>query len=407
VPPVSGTVPGAIKQFQVFDYNVTAAQSTNNAPNMSMVWGAGIGNAGANPRTWLAGNPHLAAAQYIVQATDHFAVSHRNLGWWQAHHPDWIVYDCDANNNPTHTVAYQPGLPQDVPLDIHNPDVVTYQMQTAGAFAIAHGANAIAADQTLFFDYDGGQQPGWFGCGVYSRDGSFIRRWGAAKGGFPNYDPQWSHDVAAWAANAKAVLTSDSVLGPHHLKLFVNHPAEAPTNADEQTLVANVDGDLNETGFVDYGRYAAVPSLFKTTLAHMEYVQAQGKQILEVAKFSGTISQAQLTYAMATFLMGNEGRASVFISSGYGAISNFPQISTVNAKLGSACGSYSTVANGNAYERKFTGGLVVVNPGAAGTASIPLSQSYTNLVGGTAVTGTQSVAPATAYILFTNSNGCV
>ncbi len=382
---------------------------------MSTVWGAGTGDAGANPRTWLAGNSHLAATQYIVQPTDHYAVSQHDITWWQANHPDWIVYDCDQNNNPTRTVAYQPGLPQDVPLDIHNPSVVNYQIQTAAAFAIAHGANAIGADQTLFFDYDGRQQPSWFGCGVYSRDGSFIRRWGALKGGFPNYDPQWNHDVAAWVAGAKAILTTNPVLAPYHLKLFVNHPAGSITNPDEQTIIANADGIVDETGFTDYGHYAGQPSLFTSTLNYMEFVQAQGKQFLDIAKFSGNLegaasnfglSSAQLSYAIATYLMGNEGHASLFVTPGpYGVVVGFPQISTVNAKLGSSCGAYNTVANGNAYERKFTGGMVVVNPGVA-TVEVPLSHAYTNLMGGSAGSGTLSVGPAQAYVLFTTSNGC-
>ncbi|HEY1977643.1 MAG TPA: hypothetical protein VGG89_13910 [Candidatus Baltobacteraceae bacterium] len=408
VPAPSSEVPGVIKQFQVFDYDITAAQSTSNAPKMSVVWGAGIGDAGANPHTWLAGNSHLAATQYVVQPTDHYAVSHHDLAWWQSNHPDWIVYDCDEYNRPTRTVAYQPGLPQDVPLDIHNPSVVSYQIHTAAAFAIAHGANAIAADQTLFFDYDGNQQPGWFGCGVYARDGSFVRRWGAAKGGFPNYDPQWNHDVAGWVASAKTILTTDEALEPHHIKLFVNHPAGSVSNPDELTVAANVDGDVNETGFTDYGHYATSPHLFKSTLDYMELVQAKGKQALEVAKFGGGISPAQLAYAIATFLIGNEGRASLFISPGsYGEIINYPQISTVNSKLGTACGSYSTIAGGYAYERKFSGGLVIVNPGVGGTVSVSLSHAYANLMGGTIGIGALSVGPAQAYVLLTSSNGCV
>jgi hypothetical protein len=383
---------------------------------MSVVWGAGVGDAGANPKTWLAGNPQLAAAQYIVQPTDYNPISHHDIGWWQANHPDWIVYDCDQNNNPTHTVAYQPGLPKDVPLDIHNPSVIAYQIAMAADFAIDHGANAIGADQTLFFDYDGGQQHGWFGCGVYSRSGSFIRRWGANKGGFPNYDPQWNHDVAAWVATARTILTTDKVLGPHHLKLFVNHPAGSVTDPDEQTIVANVDGDLDETGFTDYGNYVGHPSLFKATISYMQFVQAQGKQFLDVAKFSGNLngaasnfglSTAQLSYAIATYLMGNEGRASLFITPGrYGAIHNFAQIPVVNSRIGTACGTYSSVANGSAYERKFSGGLVIVNPSTA-MVSVPLTHAYTNLMAGSVPAGTLVVPPAASYVLFTNSNGCI
>ena len=404
-------VAGAVNMFQIFDYSTTGAQSTAAAKNTTAVWGAGDGDAGASAATWRAGNPNLSAIQYFVQPTDYNPISHHNLAWFQANHPDWVVYDCDSNNQPTHVVAYQPGLPSDVPLDIHNADVVQYQIQTVADFAIAHGANAIGADQTLFFDYDGKQAPGFYGCGIY-QNGAFVRRWGASGGGFPNHDPQWNHDVSAWAATAKQILNTNPTYVAHHLKLFVNHPAGNLANADEQKLIANVDGMVDETGFVDYGNYASVPSLFPTALAYMEYVQRQSKAILMTAKFSGSLNgdssdngltASQVAYAIGSYLIGNEGNASLFITPGpYGAVYNYPQIATINSQLGTSCGGY--INAGSAYVRKFSHGMVVVNPSTT-SATLTLNGIYSDVMG-RGVTGTTlNVSPANAYILL-GTGGC-
>ncbi len=404
-------VAGAIKLFQIFDYDTTAAQSTAAAKNVAAVWGAGVGSHGASASTWLAGNANLTAIQYFLQPTDENPITHHNVHWFERNHPDWVVYDCDANNRPTHTVAYQPGLPKDVPLDIHNPNVVRYQIETAAGFAIAHRANAIGADQTLFFDFDGGQHPGWYGCGIY-QNGTFVRRWGATGSGFPNRDPQWNHDVAAWTATAKQVLATDPALATHRIKLFVNHPAGSLANADEQKLIDSVDGLVDETGFVDYGRYPGVPSLFQSALAYMEYVQRQGKTILETAKFSGSLvgdsrdsglTLSQLAYAIGSFLIGNQGHAALYITPGpYGKVYNFSQIERINARLGTSCGSYSTA--GDAYIRKFANGIVVVNPSTR-SVSVPLGGTYSDVMG-RPVRGTElTVRPADAYILL-GPGGC-
>lgn len=410
--PVGGSgVNGVVSEFQIFDYSTTASQSEGAAKNMKAVWGAGTGGEGANPKTWLTGNPSLTAITYFAQPTDYNPISGHNLAWFQANHPDWIVYDCDANNNPTKTVAYQPGLPNDVPLDIHNPATIQYEIETIANYAIAHGANAIGADQTLFFDYDGNQAPGYYGCGIY-QNGTFVRRWGAAKGGFPNYDPQWNNDVAAWVATAKQILTTNPTYAAHNLKLFVNHPAGSLSNSNETKLIANVDGLVDETGFVDYGHYPTTPSLFPTALAYMEYVQHQGKEILEVAKFSGSLNgdsqnngltTSQVAYALGSYLIGNEGKASLFITPGpYGAVYNYSEIATINAKLGTSCGSYTTL--GATYIRKFSHGMVVVNP-SMGTASVPLAGAYNDVMGRGVSGSSLSVGPANAYILF-GTGGC-
>lgn len=414
-PSGAGTL-GKIGLLQVFDYNMTSAQATAAAPKYHFIWGSGTGNQGASARAWQAGNAKLINARYFVQGTDAQELSGHDLAWWQANHPDWIVYDCNRGNQPTHTVAFQPGLPANVPLDITNPEVIKYQVRLAGAAAVRLGNNAIAADQTLFFDYDGGQHQGWFGCGTYALNGNFVRRWGADRAGFPNFDPQWKHDTAAWVRSAKRIITSDAMLAPHRLKLMVNHPAGNLNDPDEQMLLGNVDANLDETGFTSYGGYTRNSGLFKVALDYMEYAQAHGATILEIDKFSGgnagggqggQLSASQLSWTIGTYLMGNEGAAALFVTpgNGYGSEQYHAEYASVDAKMGLPCGRYYSTSS-RLYYRKFRGGLVVVNSGGAGTLSANLPQhSYSDLTG-RPVTNPLAVPSADAYVLFTGANGC-
>lgn len=405
---------GTIGLFQVFDYQMTSAEATSSASRYKFVWGSGIGRTGATAYSWSAGNAGILNARYFVQPTDDYASSGHSVAWFQTYHPDWIVYDCDSYNRPTRTVAYQPGLPNDVPLDITNPAVIAYQIRTIGRFAITHGNNAIGADQTLFFDYDGGQHPGWFGCGIF-RGGTFVRKWGATRGGFPNYDAKWKADVANWVRTARQYLFTDPAVAPYHLKFIVNHPAGNIADVSETTLLANVDAVLDETGFADYGHYTSAPGLFKHTLDYMRYAQTHGVWIFEVDKFSGSntgsydataLTPAQREWAIATFLMGNEGRALLYVTPGpYGKEYYFSEYATVNYAMGAACGPATALSNGFIYTRRFYGGMVVVNAGGHGTASVALpAHSYRDLEG-RAVRNPLPVASADSYVLFT-TNGC-
>jgi hypothetical protein len=409
----TATTTGApLQLFQVFDFYMSAAQATATAKQVTGVWGAGTGSRGATARTWTASNPGILDILYFYQGLDTPYISGHNLAWFQANHPDWIVYDCDTSNRPTHTVAYQPGLPG-VPLDIHNPSVVNYQIDTAAKSALARGHNAIGSDQTVFFDYDGRQSPGYFGCGVYLGRNytNFVRRWGFTGPGFPNYDPQWKTDVANWVKLAHNRLVTTYA---NRVKLAVNHPGGNPSDTAEQTLVANADVVLNETGFSDYGRFPTI-RIIDRTLAYMNYVQSKGKTYYTIEKMGsagGTsatagVTSSQLSWAISTFLLGNQGHAAMYVTSGpYGVPSYFSQYTTVNSKMGKACGPAIKV--GTAYTRRYTGGFVVANDGGTLTQSVPLptGHSYADLMARSLGNPLHVVAGG-SYVLFTATNGCL
>ena len=398
--------PGSYGLFQVFDqFNgnlITSAQAQADGSRYGVIWGARPGMAPA----WLANAPSLVASYYMPQETDASPVgwgdAGHNLSWWQANHPDWVLYACDPSGHPTTTPAYIAQITNNVPLDIHNPQVVQYQLETAGTYAIANHYNGIAFDEVLFTNPTGNALgSGYYGCGIYS-NGSFVRRYSSQN------DPAWTNDTVAWVKAAHALLSTDPLIAPGHLKMVVNHPAGNVSDPNEQAVLHNTDADLDETGFSDYGNYHASFSLFKTTTDWMRYAQAAGAAPLIVNVFSQSspLTPTQIEYSIATYMMGHEGGAGVFAgnSYAYGAEQYLPAYQTT---LGTPCGGYYGDSQSPAiFYRSFPNALVVVSNGSSSPqyAHLPTNHSYVDIMG-RPVTNPLPVASNDAYVLLT-SNGC-
>ncbi|MBC5825072.1 MAG: hypothetical protein GIX02_09665 [Candidatus Eremiobacteraeota bacterium] len=402
---------GRIALFQVFDerahHGMTTNQILQDAPRYDAVWGAG------RPSVWNSAHPSMLVSLYFIQEQDWRQAGGHNLTWWQANHPDWILYACDGTGTPTHRIAYMHGE-TDVPLDIHNPAVADYQIrQTFGPYASAHGYNALAIDEVFFFDDMGWDLgPGYYGCGIWS-NGGFIRRYSG------RYDPQWASDTLAWIKSAKSIVTTDPVIGPQHLALIVNHPPSAVSNPNEEQLLANVDALLDESGFSMYGNFASDTHHFKATLDYMIYAQRHGVAMLMVDKFvqdSVTVTPLHLEYSIATYLMGNEQGAALFTTPnngpgvGYGMEQYHPEY---KSNLGTPCAQYYggpgyDANNPDIYYRRFNGGLAVVNSGSKSKtselATLPAGHTYTDIENRT-VSNPLAVNSNDAYVLLT-SNGC-
>ncbi len=399
--------------FQVFDAfysygRINPGTAVADGSRYDIVWGARPGMASS----WRAGNSSLIATYYMPQETDASYVSWGGIGhdlaWWQAHHPDWVLYSCTAGGAPTKIPAMIGSLPQNVPLDIHNPEVVNYQIHLAANYAIANGYNGLAYDEVVFYNLGGVTAgTGAYGCGIY-QNGTFVRRYSGKT------DARWNADTVAWVKAAHQILTTDSTLAPHHLKLVVNHPAGNINDPNEQGILANVDADLDETGFADYSNYTKTNWLFKQTVDWMRYAQAHGTAPLIIDKYyqSASVNQNQLEYGIATYLMGNEGGAGLFVGNnpGYG-IEQYHSEYTAN--YGTACGAYygGSATNPNSpdlWYRRYSNAFVVVNGGSSSrsyeSVTLPAGHSYRDLEG-RPVSNPLSVANHDAYVLLT-TNGC-
>lgn len=385
---------GRIGLMQIFDFNISSSQKVADGPRYDVVWGANQAS------SWRANQPSLNAARYDIFMQDAGGQDFTS-------HPDWVLYNCTSSGTPTHIKAYmQAGLyGTNTPVDIHNPAVISDSVHRAASAAIASGYTALAVDQVVFSNIMGGNAgAGSYGCGVWQGN-TFVRRY-ASRG-----DSHWALDVVNWVKTARTILTTDSGLAPHHLKVIINHPAASTSNPLEQQLLASTDMALNEVGFTNYGYYKKSSSQFATSLNYMLYEQAHGVTALLIDKFvqSGPLTPVQREWAIGTYLMGNNGNALLFASygglgtGGYGREYYYSEYGT---NLGAACGA--ATGGPTIYQRKFQNGLVVVNAStASSSASLPLIHVYSDIEG-RKVTNPLPIAGTDAYVLTTTPlTGCL
>jgi hypothetical protein len=298
------------------------------------------------------------------------------------------------------TPAYVPGLTTAIPLDVHNPAVVQYQIRTMAAYAHRVGYHALSIDEATFWQADTGAGAGTYGCGIY-QNGSFVRRYAGVS------DPNWANDVVQWVKIAHQILTTDPTIATYHLKLMVNHPANNLTT-QETTFLANVDADLDETGYIDYGRPTKnTPSSLVMRTNWATYAQQHGVAVLMNANWGKlTIGTPQIDYSIATYLLGNLQAESLFAAQAdqYGLETYHSQYAT---NVGAPCNSYyKDSTNPNVFYRRFANAIVAVNasPSASQIAHLPSGHTYRDLFG-RAASATMSIAPEDGYVLLT-TNGC-
>ncbi len=378
------------------------------APHFDSVWGT------FSPSTWNGSHPGMILSRYYVMNEDATLMSGHDLTWFQTNHPDWILYGCDNNNNPTTHYAYAYTGFKDVPLNIHNPAVVQYQLANILQYLRANGYNALALDNLNLSLYVTSPNPvlegqkaqaGWYGCGVYtkgvSNPGSFQRVY---NGPLNSADPTYVADVQNWLAQAR------STLRPYGIKIIVNHdPFDSSPNSAENQMLGSIDGMLDENGFTHYGTLLT-GAQYNNTLNWMEILQSRGLAVFITDYFCtgsscshdpGSLSAQQVDWALASYAIGNNGGANVYISPAGGAIYTYrPEYST---RYGAACGAYSQ--SGGAYTRRFAGGFAVVNAGGSAQKVTLPNHTYTDIEG-RAVSNPLTVNGTDAYMLLTSSNGC-
>src|SRR5258708_25318536 len=84
---------------QIFDYKISDPASV--APYYDFVWGADTTRVSA----WRSGNPNIFLSYYIPFSRDNGTFTDSTLrtleDYWKPTHPEWVLYKCDANGNPT------------------------------------------------------------------------------------------------------------------------------------------------------------------------------------------------------------------------------------------------------------------------------------------------------------------
>lgn len=269
--------------------------------------------------------------------------SHHDITWFLANHPDWIEYTCDRI-----TPAYEYGDPN-VPLDITNPEVIDYMLNTYILPAIEAGYQGIAFDNVVF-DNNG------LRCGVW-RDGEWVEQ------------PTFTDNVHAWAASMYARL--------HELNVTVamNSPYDFERPEESDRLYRYLDIVVDERGFTNWGLTKENYISGGAWLANMQALQAldaNGKGFVSINQMPedfDMVSQEEKQWALANYLL-VKGKYSWIAITGfqeYGRIFLTPEYSV-------AIGHAPSVMykSQNVYMRDFSNGLVIVNPSYSQSFKITL-----------------------------------
>jgi len=278
---------------------------------------------------------------------------HHDITWFLENHPDWIEYTCDQK-----TPAYEYGNPH-VPLDITNPAVIEYMMQTYIVPAIQKGYQGIAFDN-VDFNNNG------YRCGVW-RDGVWVEQ--------SNY----IGNILAWASSMYTRLHALNVSVAMNFPYDLNYPAES------DQIYQYLDIAVDERGFTNWGRSQDDYFSDRTWLTNMQALlslDALGKgfvSINEMPEDFDVVSQAEKQWALANYLL-VKGRYSYIAITGvqeYGIIFTTPEYS---AAIGHALNAM--YQSQDVYMRDFSNGLAIVNPSSSQSFTITLpTDIYQDLYG--------------------------
>jgi hypothetical protein len=185
----------------------------------------------------------------------------------------------------------------------------------------------------------------------------------------------WLKATAKLAAQVRSMVTPLPVFGNGLTNgTFFFQPGD-PT----KQIVAGLDGGIAE----EWLRQATAPAtsypsatVWKQNVDMIVAVESQGKPLLVVTKLWSTASTTQqnawLQYALATFLLGTQGKSAFFFSPSSHSLRT-GTFSLFTTNVGSPAGKYA-FTNG-VYQRSFSNGLVIVNPSGA-PVTVNLGRSY-------------------------------
>ncbi len=365
-----------IHLFLSFDYKVPDPAAI--ARHYDFAWGSEVYHVAA----LRSGNPNIFLTYYIPFHRDKGTFSdekaYHDLAYWRAVHPDWVLYKCDRV-----TPAYEFGDPN-MPLDFANPALIAWQIGTYAEPASESGYDGIAADNVDLQNEHGA-------CGVY-RNGQWMQHYSGQIN-----DPQWRADVITWLTRMQRALHSLR----HPLALIPNlsFAGLSPSDPLMQHVMSHIDGMEDEEGFTLFGDGYLTGSAWLQRIQLMESVQEQHKPYYIINQFP-SVGHAEIQWALASYLMGKEHSAALFISTfqGYGADLRYDEY---NMRIGSPKGPmYQTQ---NVYMRDFSHGLSIVNPSAtvSYTVTLKAGSHYTD-VSGNPVGQTITMPPHSGMVLLTN-----
>ena len=390
IPPsstVTRSFPGTSSSVHVglaFDYDVHDAAALSRS--VDYIWGgyAVDGNLDIHP-----GVPHIDG--YLPFNFDAYPqnVPGHSLSDWLRRDPDWIVYRCDGK-----TPAYYGQDGGNVPLDVSNPAVISYQLSQVGKL-FAKGADGVDFDVFDFNNLTGA-------CGIYDR--------GVWKSlGYPgtNQDnTRIDDDALHWLRTMSQAIRSRFPGKTIALNLNL---VEAGSRLRQ--IAPYVDMIFDESGFTAYGQQNLSGETWRAELEDLQYLDKVGKafDLNGIVSASGdqNVTEDQINWVLANYLLVKGAHSYTYIYAGkntgagaspsdYGTFYDRPQYHiSIGQPTSAAVNSQGVMM------RYYTRGLAIVNPSPGQTFDVSLGKAYRDTFGHvyTAVT-----LPPTSGIVLVNDD---
>lgn len=300
------------------------------------------------------------------------------IEWYQQHHPDWIMYKEDRKTPAYGYIYSYGGL---VPLDISNPEVREFYLDKFIHPAIRQGYKMVAMDNV-----DLGNWPG--SAGHYSGN-----TWVPLYTGKKN-DTVFQQNMINWMK-----FLSDR-LHPLGVAVAANVKATtAPKNVVLQMMNA-VDMWLDETGFVHTGKNVTDAAWERTFSLLKETGPEKG--YASINQVSGPVAEApkeQIEWMIANFLLSRKSLSMLAVA-GFDKSAAYQQFNyrpEMDVNIGVP--TEAPRKDGNAWIRRYSRGMVLVNPSSKDTATVQLPKGKWKRPGGLPVSRKLVLPPASGVIL--------
>ena len=291
--------------------------------------------------------------------------SNHNLAWFKANHPDWIEYKQDRT-----TVAYVCEDTSYVPLDIANPDVRTYLLNTYYLPSINQGYDGIAFDNVNLANFAWDPTEG-ARAGHYALNGKWVQQYSGGEN-----DAAYHTDMINWA---QWMYTQ---LHMHNASVSMNIEYDYPgAPTDSNTLSNYTDIYMDEMGFGNYDGFIT-DGAWLTKIQFFQSLVNRGKGLVivnQMAQSFASTTQAQKQWCIASYLL-CKGNHTYMTITGYQEYGSLYTTSEYFAKVGSA--TNTMYQSQGVYMRDFSNGKAIVNPSSTQSYTVNLpANTYKDLYG--------------------------
>ncbi|HEY4289619.1 MAG TPA: putative glycoside hydrolase [Puia sp.] len=366
--------PDGVPLAQIFDTKEMDSSEYGRYPNkVYFIWGA-----------------HAPGQPQGVTTSKYFP-SMRNpdpkitIEWYKEHHPDWIMYQEDRKTPAYGYIYSYGGL---VPLDISNPEVRDYYLDSFIVPAVREGYQMVAMDNVDLANWPKS-------AGHFSK-GRWVQQYTGKKD-----DAAFHRSIIGW------MQFLSERLHPMGVGVCANIKSTSAPPAVILEVMQHVDMWLDETGFTHKGNNVT-DGAWESAFSLLQKI-APSKGYVSINQVNGpvaTADPAQLEWVIGNFLL-SRGPQSLLSVVGFekkAIYHRFDHRPEMDLNIGTPVTAPQKDASG-AWMRKYTGGLVLVNPSSTTTAKVLLPKGEWKTTDGHSSGREIVLPPASAAVLTAMDKG--